>query len=148
MIYLFFLKNVEIQAKHILCTKWNILIKMDRDFFHCFSDQVSWHYKIASSLWQKNCILPKPGYYLNMMIRFLCHSIPWETSVSSLWLTTESEYKFIPKATCPKPQTRRLWVKHSDPIMLSQAVILQQQWHACVSWQQIVPQDMSCGSKV
>lgn len=150
VIYLVFLNKAEIQVKHILCTKWNVSIEMEQDFFHCFSDKVSWHYKIPSSLWQKNCILPKPVYYLNMMrynfiftiyklysIIISCHSILWERSVSSLWLTTESQYKFTWEATCPEPQTLRLWERHSDPSMLSQAVILQQQW-ACVKWQQII----------
>lgn len=67
VIYLFFLNKAEIQVKHILCTKGNVSIEMEQDFFRCFSDKVSWHYKIPSSLGQKNCILSKPAYYLNMM---------------------------------------------------------------------------------
>lgn len=148
MIFLGFWNKVKIRVKHILCTEWNISIDTDQGFFRCFSDKVSWHYKIASSLGQKNCILPKHGYYLNMMIRFPCHSILWETSVSSLWLSTESQHKFSSKAACPEPQTGRLWEKHSDPTVLSQAGILQQQWHAPVSWQQIIPEYLSCGSKM
>lgn len=145
MICLVFFKKFRFKSSTFLCTKWNFLIDMDQGFFLLFFRffflfvKVSWYYKIASWLWQKNCLLPKPGYYFNNVIWFSCHSILWETSVSSLWLTTESKYQFTSKEICTEPQTRTLQVKHSDPTVLSQAVILQQQGRAHVS-EQVIPE--------
>lgn len=50
----------------------------------------------------------------------------------------EPKYQLPSEEIYTEPQTRTLWVKNSDPTVLSQAMTLQQQRHAHVSEEHLI----------